>query len=118
MIQDSAQNRSRSLTHQDSAKNPREPKDTSRTASKVSVWDCITGIIAVLGLIMAVIAFCEGRHNASVARRIKVGNLLNQAWDFLGGKEGKPRLGTKMIVHDTARYQTQLELASREFQRR
>ena len=73
-----------------------KPETTNKNSkmSKSDKWNWSFTVIALL--ISAYSLYCDYAES-KVRKRIEIENLINEAWDYLGGKEGEPRLGTSEI---------------------
>jgi tetratricopeptide (TPR) repeat protein len=94
-------NRARAATQVPSAIQP--PRDL---AKDVREW--VTLILAILGCVLGIKGYLESKQTAKVQVRMQAENLLNEAWDLLGGQTGTSH------VTSFTRSSTNLELASRK----
>jgi hypothetical protein len=61
-------------------------KGSTTIAKRIQSW--LTLAFALLGTILGLIGFIEGRRSADISRSLEVKQYLDEAWDRLGGKPG------------------------------
>ena len=77
-------------------------------------WDWITRLTGLAGFLMALTALWLNYQTAEVADQLKVTQLLDEAFDLMGGEDGKPLAGTSFIRSDSSMDRRNLELATRK----
>jgi len=88
-------------------------KNDSNSRHKRNWWDITAQIIGILGFLVAITTFYLNYQVTIVANEIRANRLLDQAWDYIGGIEGKPREGTTIFHVEAKRDRRNLAIAYR-----